>query len=436
MKKIITFLFILLFLVGCSVVNKHSNEIIEMISNGDFSDVNQKISEIENDESLSEDKIAEIKNSVFNDISLRIDQLIEEFKDDKIEVSDFVLNLDEYNSINIEQIKEKVSSTKSNLKELIKSREAYILGLENFEKKRYENSLDNFLKVIDTDKKFDNAMEYVTETKKLLLIDIRENLKSKEQLEMFESAYIYLKDRESYFKDETEYNDLLEEYRNMYIEHTKNVAIDHRKNNKFQDALKELKDLKQKISGNNEINDLIKEIEKEYETFTETRKNELLAKMNIKYDSMNDITRISPKGTDAFTLNIPNNGFIFFPMIQVGSKNINEGIAILSVATGFSQDDWVFMDRIQFNVDGNRFSWEIGFLEAQTEVGWGAIYEWVLKNNFDQPSLITDLEKMANAKSVELRYDGEKRDRDEKLSKTQIQQIKDILELYEFLNGF
>jgi glycerophosphoryl diester phosphodiesterase len=347
--------------------------------------------------------------------------------------------LNGYDILGIEGLSKEVNEAKEALKELIVSRESFNNGEGYLEDKKYKNAIDDFLKVIKDDVKYEQAQNYINEIKPKLLEQVKEEAITKKQSNKntgsFES-FEHVKKHEDYFKDNDSFVSMLGEYEKAYYDENIQYINELKANKDYEQALKELETMKTLIEPTDEINKQVAEVKSLQELEKKKRKEQLLAGMSIHYDSMDDITRIAPKGIDPFELNIPQNGYVFFPIIQLSGQDIDNGITAISAIAGFSQDDWIFMDRISFNVDGERFRWDFAYGDAQTEVGWGSIYEWVFRNSLLESNLKDDLQIIANGESVTIRFDGDTNSRDETLSKKQIRQIKEALELYELLNKY
>ncbi|MEH7180518.1 hypothetical protein [Neobacillus vireti] len=435
-KVLIAYALSATLLSGCSAVSKNSKEVITLVESEDYKQAEKRLEELTENEKLSADEKKEVRSKIQKEISTEIESLIENFKNDEVSVKEVNKNFNGYDSLRLSGVSEKVDKAKETLKELIVSREAFVKGEKFVKDKKYDYAIDEFLKVIKDDVKYEKAQEYISDTKSKLLEQVKVEAIKKKESGMVKIALEDLKKHEKYLKENDSFNTMIDEYGELYyVESMKNIN-GYRTNKEYDNAIKELETLKTLIEPTEEIGNLLTEIKGEQEKQKRERREQLLANMSSNYDSMDDLTRIAPRGVNPFVLDIPQGGFIFFPIIQFSGKNMDSGISAISIATGFSQDDWIFMDRISFNVDGERFSWELSFGEADSQVGWGSIYEWVLMNSILKTNLKNDLKKIANAGSVTIRFDGDTNSRDETLSKQQIQQIKDALELYESINKY
>lgn len=420
-------------LVGCTAVSKSSNEVISLVESGDFQQAKKALDGLANNESFTNDEKNKVTSKIETELSLELDSLTEKFKNDEINVKEMNETLSGYESLRLDELSKKVKETKDTLKGLIFSRESFAKAEENFKNKNFRNAIDEYLRVVKDDSKYKQAQDNINLATSELLTEVKDEVGTKKNSYEILS---YLRNYEKYLKDDESFNTLLKENEKKYYDESINNIKGLIANKDYDKAISELETVKSLTKPTDEIEKLLKEVNDIQKKLKTERINQLLATMNRKYDSMTDMTRIAPKGVNPFSLDIPQGGYVFLPIITFSGQDIEDGIAAIGIATGFSQDDWIFMKNIKFNVDGDRFEWRLSYGEAETEVGWGAIYEWVLLNNLTHSNLKSDLQKITNAKSVTIRFDGDVYSRDETLSSNQLQRIKDALELYELINKY
>lgn len=427
-----------LLLSACSVVDKNTKDVLQLVHSGSFEDAKQLLDKVENDDSISSDQKSEILEVVKMDLIPTVDKNVESFKNDEISVKQLLDIYSGYRSLGIEELTKEVTESERSIDHLLISRTAFNLGEAELEKGNYKKAIDQYKNVTSDDIKYNLASEKIDEAKNALLVEIQKEVKEV-NLDSYADllkAVSHLKEYEPYLKEDERYESLVEDIKELYLSEALDI-VDNLVNEKQLDQAEEELKLIQSIYGTtSDISKRLSDIQDEQETKRKQRKEELLTNFDVHYDSMIDVTRIAPKGIDPFNLDIPRNSFVFFPMIQVGGKDLDSGIVAISVVTGFSQSDWIFMDKIIFKANEKRFSWSLSYGERNSQVGGGHIYEWVLINGLIDAGLKGDLEVLANSSSVDIRFDGDNRSRDEKLSKSQIQQIKDTIELYELLNVF
>lgn len=98
----------------------------------------------------------------------------------------------------------------------------------------------------------------------------------------------------------------------------------------------------------------------------------------------------------------------------------------------FYSDDWLFINKVQFAIDGKAFDYVPSKTETDSGDG-GHIWEW-----FDESVTESDKElinALANAKSAKMKLIGRQYHDIKTISKEQINNIKRTLELYESMGG-
>lgn len=433
MKKYLLFLIFIVILTGCSEGTKISKEVINLVTDKNFQQAEKILEELNSSTSLDDEEKNEVKSKIQKELITKIEKLSEEFIKDEINAKSMNEILNSYDSLGMDEISKVVKEKREDFNKLINSRESFAKGEMQLQKKQHKSAIDEFTKVIEEDSKYQQSQDYIRDCLPELLKDVEENVKN---MAKSYDVIVYLKDHEKYFTDNETFNTLFEDGKSAYYDESMRIAKEHREKKEYDKAVKELSTLISTVDTDDEVKTLLTEVKDEQKEQERARKNNLLANMNQQYDSMDDLTRIAPKGIDGFNLNIPNGSFIFYPVVQISGQDLESGILAISVVAGFSQDDWIFMDKISFNVDGERFNWDIPFGDRNTEVGWGSIYEWMIKIDLLDSTLKEDLYKIANAKSVVIRFDGATNSRDETISQKQKQQILDALELYELLNKY
>lgn len=151
------------------------------------------------------------------------------------------------------------------------------------------------------------------------------------------------------------------------------------------------------------------------------------ANFRIDKDEFRDLTFIEPKSAPKYR---NRNGVYCY--ISVNEKNIPENLRFVFQ---YYADDWLFIERMTFNVDGENIS--VYPLNKHRDCGdGGMIWEWcdeVVDTHVDtNPSFI---EKLSNATSVKVKLSGSDYYDTKTLSAAQIKSIKDTYELYLSLGG-
>ena len=95
----------------------------------------------------------------------------------------------------------------------------------------------------------------------------------------------------------------------------------------------------------------------------------------------------------------------------------------------------MFTDKIIFNIDGELFDWDVAFGDRQSQVNYGSIAEWVTRHSFDKNELIDQMQKVANGKSVKMRFDGSQGHRDHVVTESKKSNMKLMIELYTYYDN-
>lgn len=172
--------------------------------------------------------------------------------------------------------------------------------------------------------------------------------------------------------------------------------------------------------------DRIKRVEKMAENATkEARRinqikyeiNEIRKQLRRKVDSVENVTWLHSKLTPQYI-----SGNVLY--CYVGEQS---NTAWLRVIYGFSQDDWVFMDKIIFNIDGSIREILVPYSDRKTDIGNG-IVEWV--DRLVEPTDIGFLQSIANSKKTLVKFSGDTKQRSFTVSQNQKNALKQILRYY------
>lgn len=289
-----------------------------------------------------------------------------------------------------------VNSAKGKIENLKNSRVAFKDGQEFSEKKRYFQAIEEFEKVIKEDSNYNESQNKIKTlfplAKKEKLLEAEKCFKSKDYSNALDSITVLLK----YFPND--------------------------------------KELKQKESLYQKENQKAEEIVAKQK---EKRKQAILSQMNKYVDSVTNEIMYVPKPYGE-KLDISRNGVIFYPYLrgEVGSD-------VLKLIVGFNKEDWVFMNKIICNADGEVFDINFEYFDRKTEVGFGSgVYEWVEIPSFDtfdmdtssmdkNPNLINNLKKLSKAKVALVKFQGDTKAFDYTLTSSQKSTLLNVAELHE-----
>lgn len=165
----------------------------------------------------------------------------------------------------------------------------------------------------------------------------------------------------------------------------------------------------------------------------------LLLKYTVKYDEVTGYVELVSKGLDPELVNI-NRSLNLETKLTVFSDQI-----VPYFVLGFEQDDWIFFDSIQFNIDGSRLVHETGWLDdaKQTQVLWGAIAEWIHVSALSDEAFGISVDslqsdsflKIAESSKTIMRFQGEGF-RDHTVTDFEKQEIKRAYHLMELAGKY
>ncbi|MCP8615281.1 hypothetical protein [Salirhabdus salicampi] len=433
MRKVGLIFFIMMFaaiLSACSDVTNQTNEVIDLVNQGDFQQAKEKIEQYRKDDSISEDELYEILSNVNEESLKNINELVEQFEQGDIDVDGFEKKLAGYDSLQIGNLFSKLSTVEDETEDLVESRKSFASAVEYFEQSKYKEAITMFQKTKKSDVKYRDAQQYIEDSRSELLEQIKTEIAVLAEQGNYYGAYRYVTSYDQYFNGDEAYSALIAEQKSAYFDATVKKVANLRNDNEYRVAIEELELLHSTIGMDNEVRELISKVETEQQNYYKKQRDEILANMNREYDEMDDLTSVTPKGIEPRTLHLPRGSFTFYPVVQFYGNQPGKGQSAISIVAGFSQDDWIFMDEIIFNVDGERFTWGISYGERDTDIDGGYIYEWIFRTHAYQYDILDQLEKIANAESVSIRFNGDTSLRDETLTKKQINQVKNALTLY------
>lgn len=154
-----------------------------------------------------------------------------------------------------------------------------------------------------------------------------------------------------------------------------------------------------------------------------------LKSLSSKRDDMRGITWYRHPTSPKY---INSNGFFLY-----FGKEDNGSFGELRLVARYYADDWLFITRAWAKADGvtidvpqesNRlFGWERDHSD-------GKIYEWT-DTALTSPKDIAAVRKLAEAKSVTVRFEGKQYYNDRSLSSQQLKALRDVIAAYETATG-
>ena len=139
--------------------------------------------------------------------------------------------------------------------------------------------------------------------------------------------------------------------------------------------------------------------------------------------SPDGITRIKPKSAPKYV----NRNGIFCTFIKR-----NAGVENFTLNIQYYADDWLFIRKYQFSIDGKAY--EFIPLNVERDNDYGMIWEWCNEkiSNAQDKSLIKAL---ANAKSARIKFIGDQYYDIKTITTKDLKSIKDALDLYVAMGG-
>lgn len=231
----------------------------------------------------------------------------------------------------------------------------------------------------------------------------------------------------------------------------KEIVLIHQEQ-KFNEVVIKTKEFKEKFPNSKVLNQIEEKEKEATETLKkqeEKRKEEerkkleaekikvekiknLLSNFNKKYDEFKDVTFYNTKQyTDDY-------GNIHIYIGQSGKEyNIESNSIWFRVKFTYQGNDWVFFDNIKIKTDNNLYdviltSEEYRNKYTDTIWGGGVIESTDLLFVKNDISMLRDI---VNSKEVKIRYEGDKRSRDKKLSDKDKNNLAKVLEIIEIYYG-
>lgn len=142
----------------------------------------------------------------------------------------------------------------------------------------------------------------------------------------------------------------------------------------------------------------------------------------FKKDEFENITWVEPKNKPNYT-NV-NKIFCYFQLNDENASNFRLRIQ-------YTADDWLFINKITFNIDGDR---NIIYIPQKMERDNNStIWEWCDDQIGNKYEFL--ISAIANAKKVRVKYDGQQYYNTRTLSSTEIKYIKKTYDFYLALGG-
>jgi hypothetical protein len=150
---------------------------------------------------------------------------------------------------------------------------------------------------------------------------------------------------------------------------------------------------------------------------------QLAKKFRVKKDEFSDYAWIEHSQTTPYR----NSNSVQLCFQKDGSNNARN----LRFVVQYEDDDWLFIQNIIFNVDGENITFVPESVERDNGYG-GRIWEWSDESASYNSSLVN---KIANAKKVKLKLNGRQYYDTRTMSAKQLTAFRETLEYYKALGG-
>lgn len=150
-------------------------------------------------------------------------------------------------------------------------------------------------------------------------------------------------------------------------------------------------------------------------------------------ETLNDIKgniKHVPSGFSLTEANITENRNVY-PMIYYDSA---KNKSYFNLVAGYLGRDWTMFESVIFKADTYEWGYEIGSNDKQTQLGGKYLSEWVYFNDFDNPTLLADMNLLANSNDATVKFNGP-RSRTHKITEEEKQYLKFFLYMYETYYG-
>jgi|GEM_PF-2196575 len=147
-----------------------------------------------------------------------------------------------------------------------------------------------------------------------------------------------------------------------------------------------------------------------------------LRSMRISKDKFNGITFYKDRSTPYYA-----NYSTFH--LYIGKSSGSD--PYLRFVVRYSDDDWLFVESAEINIDGSRYDLNVSSSEWERDNGSGDIWEWIDIVPSDYHLDLVD--KIINSRSAVIRFYGSQYRNDRTISSSQKNGLKNILNAYEAL---
>lgn len=167
----------------------------------------------------------------------------------------------------------------------------------------------------------------------------------------------------------------------------------------------------------------------------EQERENLSSKFKSNYDEVNQITWYLPSDTPQY---VGNSCYIYMGEKKYSytddtfSRDVSFNTYWLRWRMSYTGDDWIFFDKITFNIDGKNYYKTFDYSDVIRDAGGGNVYE-IVDINVEE-SDIEILNAIASSDQAILRFQGDAYWYDKTVTQAEKNGIQSILETYNILN--
>lgn len=223
---------------------------------------------------MKPEEIAELTERMRSNLS----EVISNFATGEVEYDSALTAIDSMISFNLRDLESDIVVARSQLKSLNASKECYTTGLKNLNDKHYLEAINCFSKVIKADCNYDDAQAKITDSAKLYIDSILEQKENLTKEHNFDAACNLMTTARNMVN---QYDVFTSEQKENIQDNLDNVIFDYARfladKNDYETALSIASSYQYEVNDTQGMNDLIKEIEDEYQNFLyESAKNEAI----------------------------------------------------------------------------------------------------------------------------------------------------------------
>ncbi|RXZ80331.1 hypothetical protein EBB07_19430 [Paenibacillaceae bacterium] len=416
-------------------VNERVAEVITPVDEGRYKDALNRYKEVMEDDSQKHRE--RITKKINDKLAVRVEDAVAAFASSEdaefAKTEELLQELKKFSSVS-----ELASNKHQLVQKLHASRTAMASGDSLRKEHKYKEALEQYKLVAAEDTgNYELARKTQDDVTKEMYSYYVDEAAEMHKSQQYEEAYIRLVSLQAFYDGNAELKDLADRYFKTYYDTTLAQADDLASGKDFDGALALVDKMIDENPGDAKLKDKkadlerqkLEEIEREKER-KEARKKTLLSQMAVQYDELNGFTNISPKGYLPGYINIGET-----VNLEPGIILSEDETAHFRVIVGFEQEDWIFFDRVIFNVDGERFEWSIDYFDRKSDVLWGSIAEWTVRVSIMHESLMEEMEKVAAGSVVKMRFSGSDGFRDHTLTVDEKGNLKAMLELYSYYSS-